>query len=80
MNNPFRDNADGNTVSNILRWGKYALILIPVLFIGWNSFKVVPRGYVATKSVFGVLDPQPLLAGFNIGQPAVRRSPCTTCW
>lgn len=69
MNNPFRDNADGNTVSNILRWGKYALILIPVLFIGWNSFKVVPRGYVGAKSVFGVLDTQPLLAGFNTVNP-----------
>lgn len=69
MNNPFRDNENGFPVSKILGWGKYAFILFLLVLVGWNSFKVVPRGYVGTKSVFGVLDPQPLLAGFNIVNP-----------
>jgi regulator of protease activity HflC (stomatin/prohibitin superfamily) len=54
---------------NIFGWLKLAAAVVVLAIVAFNSFKVVPRGYVATQSVFGVLDPQPLLAGFNIINP-----------
>ncbi len=54
---------------NIFGWLKLAALVVVLAIVAFNSYKVVPRGYVATKSVFGVLDPQPLLAGFNIINP-----------
>lgn len=54
---------------NILGLLKLVAIVVVLAIVAVNSYKVVPRGYVATKSVFGVLDPQPLLAGFNIINP-----------
>jgi len=59
----------GPSSAKIFGWLKLAALVVVLAIVAVNSCKVVPRGYVATKSVFGVLDPQPLLAGFNIINP-----------
>ena len=70
--NADRPNQSGNPENPrfpIFAYAKWLLVLIPVAFLAWNSFKVVPRGYVGSKSTFGVLDPQPLMPGFNLMNP-----------
>jgi prohibitin 2 len=75
MNIPFlnrmRTTANGSPRS-LFVWVKYALLALPIIAIGWNSYKIVPRGYVGSASLFGIMNPQPLLPGFNLINPLSR--------
>lgn len=50
-------------------WVKIALIGIPLVILAFNSYVIVPRGFVGSKSVFGVQDPAPLQPGFSLINP-----------
>lgn len=54
------------------RWLKIAAVALPAALIAWNSYQIVPRGYVGSTSLFGVLNPQPLAPGFNLLNPLSR--------
>lgn len=77
MNLPFLNRVpglktqDGSPRSPFV-WIKYALIAIPVIVVIWNSFVIIPRGYVGSTSLFGILNAQPLLPGFNLINPLSR--------
>lgn len=75
MRLPFfnRRSADGTAIAfSPFSWIKYAAIAVPVAIVAWNSYQIVPRGYVGSTSLFGVANPQPLLPGFNIVNPLSR--------
>ncbi|MDZ4837503.1 MAG: prohibitin family protein [Candidatus Melainabacteria bacterium] len=77
MKIPFLDripgmrSADGTPRSPFV-WVKYVLIAIPVIALAWNSYVIIPRGYVGSTSLFGILNPQPVLPGFNLINPLSR--------
>lgn len=50
-------------------WVKFALIGIPLVVLAFNSYVIVPRGYVGSKSVFGVQDPVAMQPGFSLINP-----------
>jgi len=55
--------------TSVLRLVSYGAIALVVAVTAWNSFKIVPRGYVGSTSLFGIQNPQPLLPGFNVINP-----------
>lgn len=67
--NRSRDGESAAVSFSPLFWIKWAFVGLVVIVVGYNSFQIVPRGYVGSQSLFGVMNPQPLSPGFQLINP-----------